>query len=405
MAATAIQGFTQFVAETGPLLLTGTQSVVNDAQGNNFNTMGYLARGQQMSDIVQGGSEIIDEIYLSATRRAREYQEMEDQAYATVTSGTIHHTPWRTWMTDIVIPEKLIELNAGAQFSAQHRAQQYKDIWFRKQQECWTDAWAFEEENAWAPPNKLTMEAATGRSQYSIPCFVNEFANGLPSAQHTGGIWTTKMQIDPAAAGQTNWQPQQFNYIDTLASNHASFGPTSLLSVFDRAWMKLGFRPPPHDKQYFETATAKPINVIFTSLQGRLNLLKTYRNSQDRWENASDPFMNPMYAGAPLVYVSQLDTAAIFPTGVGTTTADALLSTELDTTNTIAGGNAGPRYFLIQPEYMRKVYFKDRSMKMTGEMRDVRQPFTLIYPIDNLCNLIARSLKRHGIIYPSADIA
>jgi hypothetical protein len=396
MAATAIQGFTQFVAETGPLLLTGTESTVNDAQGNNFNTMGYLARGQQMSDIVQGGSEIIDEIYLSATRRAREYQEMEDQAYATVTSGTVHHTPWRTWMTDIVIPEKLIELNAGAQFSAEHRAQQYKNIWFRKQQECYTDAWMFEEENAWAPPNKLTMEASTGRSQYSIPCFVNEFDNGLPSAAHVGGAWTTVMGIDPTAAGQTNWVPQRFAYDNNRASNHASFGATDLLAVFDRAWMKLGFRPPPHDKQYFETATAKPINVIFTSLQGRLNLLKTYRISQDRGENASDPFMNPMYAGAPLVYVSHLDTAAIFPTG-----AAAALSTELDTAGAT---NAGPRYFLIQPEYLRKVYFKDRSMKMTGEMRDVRQPFTLIYPIDNLCNLIARSRKRHGIIYPTADI-
>ena len=51
MGATAIAGFTQFVAETGPMLLTGTERTVNDAQGNNFETMGYLARGQKMADI------------------------------------------------------------------------------------------------------------------------------------------------------------------------------------------------------------------------------------------------------------------------------------------------------------------------------------------------------------------
>lgn len=396
MAATAIQGFTQFVADTGPMLLTGTENLVNDAQGNNFNTMGYLARGQQMSDIVQGGAEITDLIYLSDTRRARAYQEMEDQSYATVASGTTWHVPWRSWMTDIVIPEKLIELNAGTQFSAEHRAMQYKNIWFQKQQEMNSDAWAYQEETAWAVPDKTKMETSTGRNEYSIPCFVNEFSNGLPSAAHPGGAWTTVQQIDPTIAGQTKWVPQQFDYIDTLASNSGSFNAKSLLSVFDKAWMKLGFRPPPHDKQYFETATAKPINVIFTSLVGRLNLLKTYRNSQDRWENASDPYMNPMYAGAPLVYVSLLDTAAIFPTG-----AAAALSTELDTAGTT---NAGPRYFLIQPEYLRKVYFKDRAMKNVGQMKDVRQPFTLIYPIDTLCNMLVRSRQRHGIIYPSADI-
>jgi hypothetical protein len=398
----AIAAFQQFTRDTGPALLTGPEGIVNDQQSNNFETTGYLARGQKMSDVVQGGSKVKDIIFLSNESRARYYQEFEPQTYQYVSTGTEWEVNWRKWMTDITIPKDLILLNAGAQFTAEHRAQQYKSIWFQKNQEAMSGAAQFQEDAAWAVPEVAEMETATGRKMFSIPAYINEFANGLPSAQHPGGIWSTVQGIAPAT--YANWVPQQFNYTDTLASNHASYSATSLIGVFDKAWNKLKFRPPPHNKEYFEKETAKPINVVLTSLQGKLNLLKTYRNSNDRWEDTKDPFMSPMYDGAPIVYVSKLDTAAIYPTGAGTTTADAALSTELDTANTISGGNAGPRYYLIQPDYLRMVWFRERMLQNIGEKQDVSYPDLLIYPILSMSNMICRSRRRHGIIYPSADI-
>ncbi len=397
MAGSSISAFTEFVNETGPTYLTSQTDRVNDAAKTNYETIGYLSRGQQMSDVLQGGANIKDIIYLNAVRRARSYKPMEDQSYQAVQTGITWTGEWRCWMTDIVVTDQELELNAGATLNNNTRAQKFKDIWFTKQQQAHSDAMDYLEEKYWAVPNTLEMESATGQEMYSIPALVNEFTNGLPTSVHPGGAWTTKQGINPTTAGQTNWVPQQFDYIDKLPSTSGSYNAKSLIAVFDRAWSKLNFRPPPHDKQYFETETAQPINVVFTSLQGRLNLLTSYRASNNLWADVHDPFFTPMYGGAPVVYVAALDTAAIFPTGAGAT-----LSTELDTAGTT---NAGPRYFLIQPKYLRTIFHSERFMANLGKMKDVRQPTTNIWPIDTWSNTIARSLRRHAIIYPSADIS
>lgn len=394
MAGSSISAFTEFVNQTGPTYLTSQSDRVNDAAKTNYETVGYLSRGQQMADVLQGGANIKDIIYLNAVRRARSYKPMEDQQYQAVQTGVSWTGEWRTWMTDIVVTDQELELNAGAVFSKETRAQKFKDIWYTKQQQAHSDAMDYLEEKYWAVPDTTQMEAATGQEMYSIPALINEFTNGLPSAAHPGGVWTTKMGIAPAT--NANWVPQQFDYIDKLPTTSASYNAKSLIAVFDRAWSKLRFRPPPHDKQYFESETAQPINVVFTSLQGRLNLMTSYRASNNLWADVQDPYFQPMYGGAPIVYVATLDTAAIFPTG-----AAAALSTELDTAGTT---NAGPRYFLVQPKYLRTIFHTERFMANLGKMKDVRQPTTNIWPIDTWSNTIARSMRRHAIIYPSADI-
>lgn len=396
----AIYAFQQFVRDTGPAIVTSAESIVNDQQLTNYQTLGYLSRGQKMSEIVQGGSKLQDTIFLRNENRSRYYQEYEAQTYQYVNSGTNWEVYWRKWMTDISIPEDLILLNAGAQYTAKHRAQQYKSIWFQKQQEAMSGAADFQEQALWAVPEVNEMESATGRKMYSIPCFINEYPNGLPDATHPGGAWTTKMGINPVT--EPNWKPQQFTYADvlpstaTVATHGTAFNSSSLIAVMDKAWDKLNFRPPPHSKEYFEQETSRPINVVLTSLQGKVKLLNSYRASGDRWVDAKDPYMAPMYDGAPIVYVAALDTAAIFPTG-----AAGALSTELDGSAT---NNQGARYYLIQPEYLRMGYFRDRMLKNIGEQHDVAYPGLLIYPILSMSNLFARSMKRHAIIYPSADI-
>lgn len=387
--------FTEFVNQTGATYLTSETERVNDAQKNNYNTLGYLSRGQQMADVLQGGSNIKDILYLETTRRARSYKPMEDQAYVAVQTGITWTGEWRCWMTDIVITDQELEMNAGAVFSKEHRAQKFKDLWFTKQQQAHSDAMDYIEERYWAPANTLQMESATGQEMYSLAALLNEYTSGLPDALNPGGAWTTKLGINPVT--HPNWDNQRFDYVDRLATNSLTYNAKSLIAVFNKAWSKLQFRPPAHDKQYFEQETAQPINVVFTSLQGRLNLMQSYQASNQLWADTHDPFFNPMFAGAPVVYVAALDAAAIYPTG-----AAGALSTELDTAGTT---NAGPRYYLIQPKYLRTVFHADRWMANLGKMKDVRQPTTNIWPIDTWSNTVPRSLKRHAVIYPSVDAA
>ena len=74
MAGVTISAFTETVRLTGPTVFTGPRSVINDSQKTNYNTLGYLMRGQSMSDVVQGGTAIVDDIFLVASRKARTYR-------------------------------------------------------------------------------------------------------------------------------------------------------------------------------------------------------------------------------------------------------------------------------------------------------------------------------------------
>jgi hypothetical protein len=208
------------------------------------------------------------------------------------------------------------------------------------------------------------------------------------------------MQINPANADTSLWQPQQFAY-GAGGRGFTVDDPENVIAYFDRAFMALDFQPPPIHKEYFERAYSRPVGVIFCSLAGRARLMALYRASQDRWVDMRDPYNNPTYLNAPIVYVAQLDTAAIYPTGARDT-----LSTELsrdNDDNTDGIGFAGPRYKLVQPEYLRAVFHSKRYFKNLGVLTDVERPTVHTMPINTYGNILARSLRRHAEVFPAAD--
>ena len=76
-----MSAFSRFQDITGPTYYSSKEDVINDAQKQNTNTLGYLLRGQQMSDTLSGGSSIRDNINLSVDRIARFYSVDETETY------------------------------------------------------------------------------------------------------------------------------------------------------------------------------------------------------------------------------------------------------------------------------------------------------------------------------------
>lgn len=394
MAGSPLSAFGMFVASNGPVIYTSVKDIINDAVRVNFNTLGYLLRGNELSDVLQAGPYIQDHVFLQQQSVTHSYQPGATETYTQPQVGTTWRVDWRFFLSYIAWTDHELELSAGSNQTAKARYQRYKDIWYQKEQNLHTDQMNYVEDAMWAVPDKTKMEAQDGQEMYSIPCFVNEFTNGLPSSAHPGGAWTTVMGIDPTAAGKTNWKPQTFTYGSITASTPA----TNLIQAFDSAQLSLDFRPPPMYRESFEQPSGRFADLVcFTSKQGIMNARRLYRESNDRWQDNWDPFGNPMYSGMPFVYVAKLDSAAIFPTG-----AAAALSTELDTAGTT---NSGPRYFLIRPKYLKMVFHSERYFKNLGEMTDMRQPTVHAMPIDTWGNMLCRSRRRHGIIYPNADIS
>lgn len=392
MAGVPASAFTQTVRITGPTVLTGSREYVNDAAKNNYNTEGYLMRGARMSDVIQGGTSIIDDIKLSYQRKARPYRPGSKQQYSNPQTGTRIAAPWRMFITDITWDDTERELNEGAAREGD-RGQRMKDIWFSKQQDARADWHDFTEEQYWAVPDKTRMEDANGDSMYSIPALINRFASGLCPSTHPGGAWTTKLGIDPTGAGNSRWDNQRLTYDNILTGTSQT--QTSLLTILKRMFAKLDLRPPPTDREYFEQETAEPSDVVFCSEKAQTLVWKMYLAAQNRWSDQMDPFGNPVFSNVSFVRIGVLDTALIFPSG-----AAGALGLEDATANSNAGGN----YWCVRTKYLRKFYHSRFTMHSLGVMDDRAQPTSHTMPMLTWCNVFPRSLFRHGHISPSANI-
>lgn len=396
MTGVSLDLFAELGAIVGPAILKGPRNTINDAQKVNYATLGYLLRGQAMGQILRGGTSIKDYIYLQATSRARTYKPNQPQTYPNNQTGVMWSIPWRFAINDIAwnLEELAMSVDGGDTLEGAFHV--FKDLWNRKLQNFNTDDANFWESLFWAVPDKTKMEAADGQEWYSIPCFVNEHANGLPTAAYPGGAWTTVQGLNPTDADKTNWVPYRGGY--GAASD--GFDPASddnLIAALDKAILATGFRPPPIAQNHFEASSLmQPGCFIAASQMGHTKIQFLFRASNDRWNNTWDPYGNPTYGQIPIVYVAQKDDLAIYPTG----SAGAL-----GTESTAAGSKSGPRFEGIHGEYMVPVWHRDYFRKSLGVMSDLSQPTSRANPYVSFGNMACRSRRRHFCLYPLSNNA
>jgi hypothetical protein len=388
---TGLHSFELFTNTTGPTFLTGAKEAVNDAQRRNYRTLGYLLRGQQMSRTLQGGLNIQDYIFLQSNARARTYKPgISRQSYSAPQPGTLWTQHWRFFITDMLWYEEEIDLQAGSEMSSEARYAKYKDIWFAKQQDLWTDQMNYWERACWAQPSARLMEGtgSDATEMMSIPCFINEFSSGTPPA--TDGTWST---IQGVTAGTTNWAPQKFTYGTTANSGFAANNIENVISTLDGAFDQMDWEPPPVMKEYFEDpnldSTPKPF--IACSAGGKKRLIHLYRSENDRWQDMHDPWMQPTYAGFSVVYIAQLDSAALYDNGSSGFATEA------------AADLTGPRYYGIHPKYMTTVWHKDKYMTKREVPVSREEPTTHVVPYVTYGNLVCRSRARQFILTPGSD--
>lgn len=396
----------------GPAYLSGVKEAVNDAQLTNYRTLGYIMRGQPMSRVLQGGKNLQDYIYLSTNPRMRTYSPgISKQTYSDPQPGVMMTQNWRFFITHDTVRDEEIDLSAGTEMSEEARFQRIKDILWTKRQDRVTDTNNYWERAAWATPKADVMEGSSllTTEMASIPCIINEAGiNGASGTTKVGQLqrddvganaWTTVQNLNPTTAGQTNWANQCFGYGNTSGSGFLSTSLENVISTFDLAFDQLDFEPPPMDKEYFENPAAvqKPRPFVACSAKGKQRLIQLYRLSNNRWENMTDPWMQPTYNGYSIVYIKQLDSAKLYYDTAGGQTG--ALTTEA------AADDIGPRYYLINPEYLTMIWNQNAYMQPIEVGRSLADPTAKVTPYKTYGNLWARSRLRQGLVYPLDDYA
>ena len=414
MSGQPLAMFTTLVESTEPAFAKNAETWVNEATLRNY-TLARIQNGKSMTDYVQGGDKIQDRIFLNVTNTYRRYNPNVRITYDQSQPGTNWTVEWAFAYAYMAYTKQDLGLNKGMH-SAEYMGRRLKDVLMQKYTDVYTDVCNSKDGEIWALPNRGLMEDTntTGgapRQPQSIPVAINEYDNALPLTSVEGGsqdagslTWTTVQQIN--LNNEANWRCQRQAYAYTAG---AIATVATLATAMTRMWYATHWDRLPKMPQYSDKSTSP--HVILCSLTGIANYEHMLQLGQDFFrgvgkQSGQDPaYDKPTFRNIPLDYIEALDTYAGYPTG-----AAGILGNEASTANDGGGTNsdgvtegwAGPRYYFVNGEYMRwtvhSQYYFDRE-----EIRPSDQPMSRAVVWDMWDNLTFQSLKRHGILYPSAD--
>ena len=401
MAGSAIDVFNDFMLSTGPSFLTGPEDIVNDAVKNTY----ILARfiyGKTMSEMIQGGNSIKDNIFLAADSNATNYKVNAEFNYRNPQVLSQWSIPWRFTKDEMVWTDHEIELNVG-ELGSGARHHRFKTLKNSKEQNLYTGFIKFIDDQFYAPSDVAEMEASDGEIPYALTCFITENGATLtPNTTQFGTVplngpdataWTTVMGINPTT--KPNWRNvvEVYGTIGPVTGDTGTNANTHLFRALSRAYFRVRFDRVPKYPQVSDP-TSVP-TFMPASLWGLGLYESALRVGQDTWVGKQDPaFAGPQFRGIELVYVSDLDTAAIFPGTAGA------LATESG-----SAVNDGPRYWGVNGTYMLKVLHRNRYFYKKAPFSPSKQPYTHIMITDLWHNNVCRSRRRQFIVVPAAAIA
>ena len=258
-----------------------------------------------------------------------------------------------------------------------------------------------------AVPNKGGMEglATTGAtSPYSIFAHINEFgtiaantsglwgtgATASAAVTAAGGAWTVKENIDPTSASvNANMSVQRAGYSTAGAAQ-----PSNIIGALDSLWMDIDWEQPASLSQYQSDESLN--NIMFlTSKQGRRAIMSLMRGDQDRYvAGPQDPsYSDPQFRGIPLMRWDAMETAAIYDG-----------ASALQTEGNAAGSQfKGPRIIALNGNHLYPVCHSERLFYTDPPQRHLQVPDTYVQYESTWWQLVCKSYKHQGILFPSAD--
>lgn len=386
--------FNDFMSTTGPAVLTGPDSFINEASKRNYMLSRFLGE-DEMGEMIQGGDEIIDFILKEDASTFTDYQPNAMHTWQNPQVMTNWKVPWRFSLDHMSWTQQEVLLQMGSGLTRKARFHKYKSIKRKIEARMWTSMMNGMEDALVAVPDKDEMEASAGKTPYSLIAFNNEETNGL----FTDGseTWTTVQQLDPTT--DTYWVPQQvqYNYNDPYDTNKNKDG---VIDAFEEIAVDLDFRPPPKAQEYFEGGPSNTNTgpnpflqkFIATSKGGILLYKRALREIGDRGyvSNPQDPaYMRPQFAGFDVEEFDTLEAAALYDDGSSGRTDWANATTP------------GPRYYFFHTRYIRMIFHSERYFFKHEVDSHPNQVGSYRQPVEVWRNLVCRSRRRGcGIVYP-----
>lgn len=403
-------GLADFFNSTGSAVIDDPNTFVNDAQKNSPTLAVWMA-GKSQDDMFGGGKNFTGAIMLDESSTAINQLPGASLTYSNPQVLDYFTYKW-TITTDFdQLLEAEIILNSPEQMSGQGRFQQLKAVDRKSRTRSMTSMYNFMSGKFWSEPDFTTMEGtgSTAIEQNSIPCFLNEYANGLyNSAGSAGTAWTTVGGINPTSSGNSRWMHRTSAYTSNATGQPKGSGSTAgatvagVVEAFDDMFLKIKYR---QYNRFDEYMTQSPLDKVFiaTSKRGYTHYQQICRDRQDRFIQAADPnFPGLNYAGIPVQYHEELDAATLYPNHQTLASAtDNVAEGNLGSANANMG--LGPRYYWLHPKFIKPVFHKSRFFYQREAIVPPDQPDAVIRVFCTYWNIIATSRRRLGLVSPTGN--
>ncbi len=378
--------FADFYAATGLANINTATSYIVDAQ--QFRTYDWprLAGGNVVgARRIQGGARIKFQTILRTLGNGESYLLGQPIGYNEQQTLTEAVADWRFQRTHVSWTEGIVLLNEALTMGRDEFVfQQFVDLRDKFDADLNLDMLDLLERSLWAP-GTVAMEGqgATKLNPYSIDFHVNEETNGLKT-----GV-TLKENVDPTAKldadGNSLWKPQQRTYTTAVPG-----APGNLLTALRRIFMDVEFQVPEGRAQYYESPTLSK-QLIKTSPEGVEHYMFLLERGQDSWVAGKQDaaYNEPQFMGIP---VSRSDA---FGKGV---------YYDSNTQNQFGATNKGPRYLILNGNYLFPVLHREKSFKKTmpRSQYEVIDRWSVV--LQNWWNLPCTSYRRQGHIRPSGSV-
>lgn len=400
MSGTALSQFNDFTLATTSVKVSGPESLVNDAQLNTYSFGDLMGGDTGRKKMIQGGKTITENVVFQDNGTFRFTLPGETQTWSNPQKLVQSEYHWRFSLAHMSWTRQEVLLNDRIKYGTEeNRFLAFVDLRNEKELLMWTAKWNGVEAQLWAEPDSGAMEAAGGKQAMSIPVYVNEDTNGLfNNLDGSATTFTTVGGINPTTTtqGQTAWVPQTKTYTQEISAQDHMYNPGNLLAGISALYRECRFEQPPTMQSYFDDPRFNRFK-IFTSTVGETAAEIAVRMSNDLLRGGWGPqdwgYGNPAYRGIPIKRVSTLDTATLYE---NSNTTDKVAESTAD--------NIGPRYYLINSQYLYPVFHDEMYFEKDEISRHHNDPDTFVCPVATWYNVICTSRRRQGLLSPSGDL-
>lgn len=406
-AGTPLPNWADFYRLTGPLTLTGPESIPNEAQNRSFLTSWYL-NGNDL-DNLQGGIQIQDFIMTETGSTAQNTLPGAERSVQEPNVTEKVADEWRITEDAMVFNQIILSLNKhGGGAGSRYQAYKYE---MSKIERRMATSLNNKLDNDWSAQPDVTTQVGTGSAAinpHPLWTFVNEYgadglitdATGFPSGTGLPNGYTTISGINPTTS---KWyRPWQIPYSTSISTSTVNPAASDWLTAFTKALNLVQYQQMPWRSG--ESTTNDPIRnpeyAVPISINGDAYIQRVMSASQNYFRmDPQDPFYpSPRYAGIPFIKWAAMDLAAVFPTSGTTAPTVGAGVTEMN------ADKAGPRFPLISKRWIKWFWHSDFYFRMWPTKYPSRQWDTEIHPVTCMHNRIALSRRKLAMIYPSADI-